>query len=120
MSKDRNTFAKRQRETIRKQKADEKRDRRIKRKQQGDERPASQESNFGLSSAELAVLSVFAKYLMTPGKMLCFGSLDQKALGMPLSDLTSKGLLVRERFQGGYALTEAGFAAMQNRGRAAC
>lgn len=66
-----------------------------------------------LSPAEHKVLGVFRRYLMTPGKMLCLGNSDLEALKAPLAQLTSKGLLVAERFRGGYSLTEAGFAAMK-------
>lgn len=66
-----------------------------------------------LSPAEHAVLSVFRKYLMTPGKMLCFAGAELESFGEPLAELIGKNLLVEERFQGGYSLTETGFATMK-------
>ena len=66
-----------------------------------------------LSSAESSVLSAFRKYLMTPGKMLCFSGPELASFKAPLKQLISKGLLVEESFQGGYSLTAAGFAAMK-------
>jgi hypothetical protein len=112
MSKDRNTYAKRQREALRQQKAEQKRDRRAKKKQQADTVP-DQISSAELTPQERQVLDLFQNYLMTPGEMLCLGRADIVAFEVPLAQLTSKGLLVAENYQGGYALTEAGFAAMQ-------
>jgi hypothetical protein len=68
-----------------------------------------------LSPAENSVLSVFRKYLMTPGKMLCFSGPELDAFSAPLDQLTSKGLLDEESFQGGYSLTASGFAAMKEK-----
>lgn len=113
MAKDRNTYAKRQREVERKRKADEKRERRAKKKQQPDELCEGQSPSL-LTPAEHSVLNVFRKFLMTPGKMLCFGSSDLEAFKMPLAELTSKGLLVEEKPRGGYSLTRTGFAAMKD------
>jgi hypothetical protein len=67
-----------------------------------------------LSEEEHSVLSLFRKYLMSPGKMLCLSGKDLEANTEPLDQLTSKGLLVNERFPGGYSLTEAGYAAMKD------
>lgn len=113
MARDQNTVAKRQREADKKRKAAEKRERRAKKKQEKLEGDQAESSQSALSSGERAVLDVFRKYLMTPGKMLCFGTSDQDTLEEPLAQLTRKGLLVSERFQGGYSLTEPGFAAMK-------
>lgn len=66
-----------------------------------------------LSPAERKILIAFREYLMTPGEMLCFGSPDLEAIDAPLSTLTDRGLLVAERFHGGYSLTETGFAVMR-------
>jgi hypothetical protein len=66
-----------------------------------------------LSPAENSVLSVFRKYLMTPGKMLCFSGPELESFSVPLDQLTNKGLLDEESFQGGYSLTDTGFAAMK-------
>lgn len=114
MAKDRNTYAKRQREVERKRKADEKRERRAKKKQQPDELCEARQSPSLLTAQEHSVLNVFRKFLMTPGKMLCFGSSDLEAFKMPLAELTSRGLLVEEKPRGGYSLTRTGFAAMKD------
>jgi sRNA-binding protein len=126
MAKDRNTYAKRQRETERKRQADEKRLRRMKKKQSssgptGTERAAAPEqrpeptvdSRSTLSSTQQAVLTVFRRFRMTPGQMLCFSRADAEVFRTPLAELTEDGLLVTERFSGGYSLTPTGFAAMQ-------
>jgi hypothetical protein len=65
------------------------------------------------SPAERKILIAFREYLMTPGEMLCFGLQDLNAVGAPLDTLADRGLLVAERFHGGYSLTETGYAAMQ-------
>jgi hypothetical protein len=66
-----------------------------------------------LSHPEHAVLRLFRRYLMTPGKMLCLSTADLEAFHAPLAQLTDRGLLVAETFRGGYSLTETGFAAMR-------
>ena len=38
---------------------------------------------------------------------------DVNTIGAPLDTLADRGLLVAERFHGGYSLTETGHAAMQ-------
>jgi hypothetical protein len=127
MAKDRNTFAKRQREMDRKRKQDEKRQHKAKRKQdatnssqpaivQDDEQQAgvaSQASSPAMSAAQRTVLTTFRQFRMTPGQMLCFSRSDEEAFRAPLSELAEGGFLVTERFQGGYSLTASGFAAMQ-------
>ncbi len=115
MAKDRNTIAKRQREVEKKRKAEEKRQRRAKKKQQADSPYDPNGSPGSLSAAEHAVLDVFRTYLMTPGKMYCFDNSDLETFHVPLAELTDKGMLVAERFRGGYSLTETGFAAMRDR-----
>ena len=67
-----------------------------------------------LSVEEHSVLIHFREYLMTPGKMLCISGSDLENFNTPLAQLSDKGLLVAESFRGGYSLTEAGFAAMQD------
>jgi hypothetical protein len=114
MAKDRNTIAKRQRELEKKRKAEQKRERRARKKQQR-ESGAPEFPETRLSTAEKNVLSAFRSYLMTPGKMLCFANSDLQAMHVPLTGLTDKGLLVAERFHGGYSLTEFGYAAMNGR-----
>ena len=70
--------------------------------------------NFLLTTAEQRVLSTFRKFLVDPGQMLCFHgpNLDQHAAA--LKQLTDKDLLIREQFKGGYSLTTAGYAAMND------
>ncbi len=70
-----------------------------------------------LSKAELRVLSTFRTYLMAPGRMLCFSGPDLERDRPALELLSSKKLLEKERFKGGYSLTKAGFAAMKEYGR---
>lgn len=53
---------------------------------------------------------------MTPGKMLCLSKSDTETYDASLAELTRKGLLVQESFQGAYSLTESGYAAMNNGG----
>lgn len=69
-----------------------------------------------MSDAEKSVLEVFRRYLLAPGKMLCFYGQDLEKLREPLAQLTEKQLLVAESFRGAYSLTEAGFSAMQDCG----
>ena len=114
MSKDRNTFAKRQREVDRKHKATQKRNRRANKKQQRPDSGEDIKSLPFLSLGERSVLGVFRKQLMTPGKMLCLSGSDVQAFRVPLTIMTKKGLLIAEGLQGSYSLTEAGFAAMQD------
>lgn len=71
-------------------------------------------SQFSLSDAEYSVLSIFRMYLMTPGKMLCFSGPDLVTHKVSLEKLTDKKMLVAESFDGGYSLTDTGFAAMKN------
>jgi hypothetical protein len=66
-----------------------------------------------LSPGQQAVLTVFRRFRMTPGHMLCFSRADEDAFRTPLTELAEGGLLVTERFSGGYSLTASGFAAMQ-------
>ena len=51
---------------------------------------------------------------MNPGQMLCFSGPNLKQNKSTLDLLTDKELLVKERFKGGYSLTQAGFAAMND------
>lgn len=126
MAKDRNTFAKRQREMERKRKADEKRQHRARRKQES-ERPSglervpeaepvgeSTDPLSTLSSTEQSVLEIFRRFRMSPGQMLCFSRTDIEAFRVPLKELANNGLLVAEEFHGGYSLTPAGFTAMKD------
>lgn len=74
----------------------------------------AKKSDLLLSQSEQDVLDVFRKYLMTPGKMLCISNADLDSFKTPLAELINKGLLVEEKFQGGYSLTETGFDAMNS------
>ena len=66
-----------------------------------------------MSKLEESVLAVFRKFLVTPGEMLCFYGPDLKKYKVALQQLTDKGMLVKESFNGGYSLTQAGYAAMK-------
>ena len=67
-----------------------------------------------LTTSEQRVLRHFRKFLITPGEMLCFSgpSLEQDTVTLDL--MSDKNLLSKEKFKGGYSLTQAGFAAMQD------
>ena len=114
MAKDRNTFAKQQREVERKRKATEKRELRSRKKQPAEKGAVTPGASPSLSPAELAVLDVYRKFRMGSGQMLCFSSADIVVFREPLAQLATNGLLVAEKFQGGYSLTHAGFAAMRD------
>jgi hypothetical protein len=66
-----------------------------------------------LNSSQSALV-VFRDYLIEPGQMLCFHGplLDENRDS--LQRLTEQGLLSKDKFKGGYTLTEAGFAAMHH------
>ena len=51
---------------------------------------------------------------MNPSQMLCFSGPNLKQNKATLELLTDKELLVREDFNGGYSLTQTGFAAMND------
>ena len=65
-----------------------------------------------LSDSERRVLGTFRQYLMTPNRMLCFNGLDLQKNRAALKSLAEKDLLSEANFQGGYALTRAGYDAM--------
>ncbi len=67
-----------------------------------------------LSTSEQRVLRTFRQFLMTPGQMLCFSGPNFKQDKTTLEILTDKELLVEEYFNGGYSLTQTGFAAMND------
>jgi hypothetical protein len=71
-------------------------------------------SQFGLSEHERSVLAVFRRYLMTPGRMLCFSRPDMETYKAPLARLISEQFLFAEKFPGGFSLTEIGYAAMKD------
>jgi len=66
-----------------------------------------------LSTSEQRVLRTFRKFLITPGEMLCFSgpNLEQDKAALEL--LSDKDMLSKEKFKGGYSLTQSGFAAMK-------
>ena len=66
-----------------------------------------------MTPSEKTVLGAFQKYLVTPGKMLCFFGPDLERHKPALLRLTEKDLLIKEQFKGAYSLTHAGFAAMK-------
>lgn len=66
-----------------------------------------------LTPTEKTVLRTFEKYLVTPGKMLCFFGPNLERYNAALRKLTEKDLLIKEQFKGAYSLTHAGFAAMK-------
>ena len=66
-----------------------------------------------LSEPEQRVLRAFRQFLMTPGQMLCFSGSSLSKHQNALHRLTEKRLLVKERFKGGYSLTDTGFALMR-------
>ena len=67
-----------------------------------------------LTASEERVFRTFREYLMTPGRMLCFSGPDLERERATLDLLTDKKLLVKERFEGGYSLTPAGFETMKD------
>jgi hypothetical protein len=74
---------------------------------------SSQETT--LSKAEATLLAVFRKFRVGQGEMLCFFGPTLDKHRRALASLTDQGMLVKERFRGGYALTPTGFAAMLGR-----
>ena len=65
-----------------------------------------------LTTSEQRVLRTFRRFLMTPGQMLCFYGPNLKQNMTTLERLTEREFLVKEKFEGGYSLTRAGYAAM--------
>lgn len=72
---------------------------------------------YQLTTAEKSLLSIFRKFLVRPGEMLCFDGPTLDRHRRALSHLTEQGLLIKERFRGAYTLTPTGFAAMTDRQR---
>ena len=70
-----------------------------------------------LTPSEKKALYTFQQYLITPGTMLCFYGPDLEKHKSALQKLTDKELLVKERFNGAYSLTHAGFEAMKTCGK---
>ena len=67
-----------------------------------------------LSTSEQRVLRTFRRFLVNPGQMLCFSGPNLKQNKATLALLTDKELLVKEKFKGGYSLTQTGFSAMND------
>ena len=65
-----------------------------------------------LSTAERNVLNSFREYLIRPGEMLCFHGQKLEQFEKPLHLLIHKKFVRKERFEGAYCLTRAGFTAM--------
>jgi len=77
--------------------------------------PASSSQETALSKAEQSLLAVFRKFRVGQGEMLCFFGPTLDKHRRALASLTDQGMLVKERFRGGYALTRSGYAAMTGR-----
>ena len=79
--------------------------------------PESAMSHFeerpNLYTSEQRVLQTFRQYLMTPGQMLCFSGPELAKHWATLQRMSEEDLLSKEKVKGGYSLTHAGFAAMQ-------
>ena len=114
MAKDRNSMARRQRETDKQRRTQDKKERRELRKLE----PTAEESSaftarLELSADEVDVLATFAKFLMPPDQMLCLSNADIPATRRALEKLIGRGLLTPNDFKGGYSLTVDGFNTMQ-------
>ncbi len=70
-------------------------------------------SEYTLTPKERSVLGVFCRYRMTAGYMLCFSGPELATHSTALGHLVRKGLLLQERFRGGYQLTAFGYEMMQ-------
>ena len=66
-----------------------------------------------LTKSEQRVMRTYRKFMMTPGQMLCFYGPDLKQNETALANLTNRDLLIKERFKGGYSLTNEGYDAMK-------
>lgn len=66
-----------------------------------------------LTESEQAVLSVFRKFRISRGEMLCFHGPDLLKHKPALNQLAAKEMLQPETFNGGYTLTASGFNAMK-------
>ena len=65
-----------------------------------------------LSAKEQALMAVFRQYLATPRNMICLDDTMVQKHKVALRGLVEQRFLLKERFEGGYSLTQAGFAAM--------
>ncbi|TWT34361.1 hypothetical protein [Blastopirellula retiformator] len=66
-----------------------------------------------MSQSEQSVLKTFRKFYMSPGKMLCFTSVELDAKKSAFDSLVDKRYLMREKFAGAYSLTSRGYRRMQ-------
>ena len=69
-------------------------------------------ARLALSTTEQSTLKTFRKFRVAPGVLLCFHGNELKQRQEALTELTTKGLVVTERFPGAYSLTERGYAVM--------
>lgn len=113
MAKDRNSMARRQRESDKQRRAQDKKERKDQRKLEPTSDDASQTPRLELSPDEVDVLETFAKFLMPPDQMLCLSNSDIPATKRALDQLIGRGLLTPNDFKGGYSLTVDGFNIMQ-------
>jgi hypothetical protein len=114
MAKDRNSMARRQRESDKQRRAQDKKERRDLRKlEPAGEDGAPFTARLELSPDEVDVLETFAKFLMPPDQMLCLSNADIPATRRALEKLIGRGLLTSNEFKGGYSLTVDGFNTMQ-------
>jgi hypothetical protein len=67
-----------------------------------------------LVKPDQSALAVFRTYMIEPGQMLCFNGDTLVEHRESLQQLTEQGLLTKDEFKGGYSLTRAGFAAMND------
>ncbi|RCS43902.1 hypothetical protein DTL42_18080 [Bremerella cremea] len=67
-----------------------------------------------LSISEVSVLRTFRKFYMEPGEMLCFNGVDLATKTPALDSLVNKDFLIREKFNGAFSLTRAGYVKMRH------
>lgn len=107
-------MAKRQRESDKQRRAQEKKERRDHRKlAPASDGAADIAPRMELSNDEIDVLDTFAKFLMPPDQMLCLSNAEIPATRRALEQLIGRGLLMPDDFKGGYSLTVEGFSVMQ-------
>ena len=114
LQKNSNTFIQWHRDVEQKRKPNQKKSLATTKKQASKGTEGLSVSQFGLSEHERSVLRVFRRYLMTPGRMLCFSRPDIETFKVALARLTSDRFLLAEKFPGGFSLTEIGYAAMKD------
>lgn len=119
MSKDRNTLAKRQRESAKRRRAAEKLERKRRGKAEATSTSELQGDALGniasrFSQSELRVFAHFHRYLMTPGGMLCLSAQEIESMDAGLHELVEKQMLLSEGVRGAYCLTPDGFRIMKD------